>query len=64
MREGHRSEPLWHRSSRSIPGENANCVEVAFLDSAVAVRDSKDPDGAALVVAPHCWAAFLRCLGA
>lgn len=45
-------------------GNNANCVEVAFLEAAVAVRDSKDPDGPALVVSPRSWANFLRASGA
>ncbi|MEO3744306.1 DUF397 domain-containing protein [Plantactinospora sp. B5E13] len=48
---------VWRKSSRS--GSDANCVEVAELPSAVAVRDSKDPDGPVLVFAAGPWAAFV-----
>lgn len=48
----------WRKSSYS--GTNGgNCVEVARnLPSLVAVRDSKDPDGPALVFTPADWEAF------
>ncbi|QUH05902.1 DUF397 domain-containing protein [Saccharopolyspora erythraea] len=49
----------WRKSSRSGGGGNGSCVEVAFVRAAVAVRDSKDPDGAALAFTPEAWAAFL-----
>lgn len=39
----------WRKASRS--GENGgNCVELAGLPGAVAVRDSKDPDGPVLLL--------------
>ena len=48
----------WRKSSYS----NANggqCVEVARnLPGVVAVRDSKDPEGPALIFEPAQWAAF------
>jgi hypothetical protein len=52
----------WRKSSYS--GTNGgNCVEVAGnLPGVVAVRDSKDPDGPALVFTPAGWAAFTASL--
>jgi hypothetical protein len=48
----------WRKSSYS-GGNGGNCVEVAAaLPAAIAVRDSKDPDGPKLVFTPQDWAAF------
>jgi hypothetical protein len=48
----------WRKSSYSANG--ANCVEIASnLPGMVAVRDSKDPDGATLVTSTHAWSAFV-----
>lgn len=47
----------WRKSTRSQA--NSNCVEVARnLLGVVGVRDSKDPHGPALAVAPAAWAGF------
>lgn len=51
------SRAIWRKSTRS--GTNGNCVEIAQLDTAVAVRDSKNPTGAVLVFTPAEWDAFL-----
>jgi hypothetical protein len=50
----------WRKSSFS--GSNGGgCVEVARnLPGVVAVRDSKDREGPALVFAPDDWRAFLH----
>ena len=43
------SAARWRKSSRSSGG-GSNCVEVAVLSGRVAIRDSKDADGGAVVV--------------
>jgi hypothetical protein len=53
------SRAVWHKSSRS-GGTGGNCVEVANLDVAVAVRDSKAPDNGTLVFDRSEWAMFLN----
>lgn len=47
----------WRKSSRSS-GNGGNCVEVAGVTRAVAVRDSKNPDGPNLAFDRRSWAAF------
>jgi Domain of unknown function (DUF397) len=48
----------WRKSSWSS-GNGGTCVEVARnLPGAVAVRDSKDPDGPMLTFTPDEWVAF------
>ncbi|MES5819377.1 DUF397 domain-containing protein [Streptomyces sp. RG80] len=48
----------WFKSSYS-GSEGGDCVEVATQPSAVLVRDSKNPSGPRLTVAPDAWAAFV-----
>jgi Domain of unknown function (DUF397) len=43
------SAAAWRKSSKSSGG-GSNCVEVAYLPDLVAIRDSKNPHGGAIVV--------------
>ncbi|WP_211363535.1 DUF397 domain-containing protein [Saccharothrix saharensis] len=55
------SDVSWRKSGRSNGASNANCVEVGFAGpEVVAVRDSKNPDAAALVFPVVGWSSFLR----
>jgi hypothetical protein len=52
------SRAEWRKARRSTSNGGA-CVEVARnLPRIVAVRDSKDPDGPALVTSPAAWQGF------
>jgi Domain of unknown function (DUF397) len=54
------SNATWRKSSYS-GGNGGDCVEVAVLpDARHAVRDSKDPDGGALVFGTGEWLAFIE----
>ena len=53
------TEAVWKKSSRSNGNGGNNCVEVAILDSGVAVRDSKDRSGPALMFTTAEWTAFV-----
>jgi len=50
----------WRKSSHS--GGNGDCVEVAVMDEAVAVRDSKNPDGPHLAFTRAAFTTFVRAL--
>jgi Domain of unknown function (DUF397) len=52
------SRAEWRTSARTGTDYD-NRVEVAFVDGAVAVRDSKQPDGPVLVFTPDEWDAFV-----
>jgi hypothetical protein len=52
------SRAQWFKSVRSGPNCD-NCVEVAFVGEAIAVRDSKSPEGPALIFTPAEWDAFV-----
>ncbi|WP_020669323.1 DUF397 domain-containing protein [Amycolatopsis nigrescens] len=49
----------WRKSSFSGSNEYSSCVEVAFLERAVAVRDSKDPAAGALLLSAAAWRSAL-----
>jgi uncharacterized protein DUF397 len=53
-------EPVWRKSSHSGPTGD-NCVEVAFVDGWVFLRNSKANagEGLILVLSTAEWAAFL-----
>jgi uncharacterized protein DUF397 len=48
----------WRKSSYS--SDTINCVEVAPTPDAVAVRDSKDPDGPILWFGTDAWQRFVN----
>jgi hypothetical protein len=50
------SRAQWRKSTRSAYN---NCVEVAFVDDRVAVRDSKDERGPVLLFNAAEWQAFI-----
>jgi hypothetical protein len=51
------SRAQWRKASRSNSNGGA-CVEAASLPGAVAVRDSKNPDGPKLAISPADWQDF------
>ncbi|WP_189082384.1 DUF397 domain-containing protein [Mangrovihabitans endophyticus] len=55
----HLSNADWKKASRSNGNGGNNCVEVAFLDTGVAVRDSKNRSGPALMFTSAEWTAFV-----
>jgi hypothetical protein len=50
------SRALWRKSS---PSGSNGCVEVAFIDDKVAIRDSKHRSGPVLRFTPREWEAFV-----
>lgn len=55
------STARWTKSSLSTGGEN--CLEIAFLDDVVALRDSKDisdPDAQILVISMDDYKVFIQ----
>jgi hypothetical protein len=55
----HLNGAVWKKASRSNGNGGNNCVEVAFLDTGVAVRDSKNRSGPALMFTSAEWIAFV-----
>ncbi len=52
-----RPEVVWQKSSKS---GTSNCIEVAYLDEHVLVRDSKDRNGPWLQFSRTSWQEFLH----
>ncbi|MDT9699349.1 DUF397 domain-containing protein [Streptomyces sp. P17] len=48
----------WRKSSYS-DGEGGDCLEVAVTPSDIRLRDSKNPTGPQVTLAPAAWSAFL-----
>jgi hypothetical protein len=65
VREANAPQVRWHKSSHS--SANGQCVEVAPVAGAIAVRDSKNPAGPELIFTRPAWVAFVeglkRCPG-
>ncbi|MEO5876212.1 MAG: DUF397 domain-containing protein [Streptosporangiaceae bacterium] len=59
MRPGGLASVVWRKSNRSN-SSGGDCVEVAGLSSAIAVRDSKHPDGPHLAFARAAFTALAR----
>ncbi|WP_406160585.1 DUF397 domain-containing protein [Streptomyces sp. NBC_01005] len=53
--------PKWRKSSYSN-GTGGECVEIADLESAVGVRDSKQPRGPRISVRRSAWERFVASL--
>lgn len=54
----HANRSEWFKSSYSA--ENGGCVEARFRANGVGCRDSKDPEGPALLFEPEQWQAFVN----
>jgi Domain of unknown function (DUF397) len=50
------ADAIWRKSTYSTVN---GCVEVAFMDGLVAVRDSKDRQAQTLMFTPVEWRAFI-----
>jgi Domain of unknown function (DUF397) len=50
---------VWRKSTRSGGGNDSNCVEVAYLGDAIAVRDSRQPAGPVLTFNRAHWSTFI-----
>ncbi|MBB5119957.1 DUF397 domain-containing protein [Streptomyces eurocidicus] len=54
------SGDVWFKSSHSGDNGAGGCVSVAALPDHVGFRDSKQPNGPAVVVPTTSWSAFIR----
>lgn len=50
----------WKKSTRSDESGGGQCVEVAFADGHIGVRDSKAPAADLLTFDPTAWQSFTR----
>ncbi|MER5596657.1 DUF397 domain-containing protein [Streptomyces sp. NPDC002265] len=50
---------MWFKSSYSSSSEAGDCVEIAPTPTRIHIRDSKNPGGARLAMAPEAWTAFV-----
>jgi hypothetical protein len=57
------SHAVWRKSTRSAP-EGQNCVEISDIGTTIAVRDSKNPAGPALLLSRTQWRVFTNTLKA
>ncbi|BBC33511.1 hypothetical protein SGFS_048050 [Streptomyces graminofaciens] len=57
-----RSEHQWFKSSYS-GGSGTECVEAAFVQDGMAVRDSKDASGPWLSFGASPWSDFIAAIG-
>lgn len=57
-RQGAGHDGVWVKAARSSDGQN--CVEMRRQSGTVQVRDSKNPHGEILAVAPAQFAAWVR----
>ncbi|MET7319279.1 DUF397 domain-containing protein [Streptomyces sp. NPDC005549] len=51
-------EPTWRKSSYSA-GDGGDCLEVATGNTAIPVRDSKNPEGPTLRFQAEAWSVFV-----
>jgi hypothetical protein len=61
--KGARSGPKTFRKS-TYSSDSFNCVEVAIMETEVAVRDSKAPDGSVLSYGRESWGQFIAAVKA
>ncbi|MFF2367040.1 DUF397 domain-containing protein [Streptomyces sp. NPDC058122] len=49
----------WRKSTYSDSSNSSECVEIAPTPTTIHIRDSKNPGGARLAMAPAAWTAFV-----